>query len=69
MLTLEDYKKLCKCYKVSLKEDDMIADVKLCNDQHNVPYNDYNGNPLPLRTAEEWAHVYLKQEGKTLHLN
>lgn len=63
-ISMQQLKSIYAQHGADIPDSELPELLDVCNEQADVVYNDYNGNPLPPRTAEEWAHWFARQDAE-----
>ncbi len=59
-ISMQQLKSIYEQHGADVSERQLRDTLEQCNEQADVVYNDYNGNPLPPRTATEWASWFAR---------
>lgn len=59
-ISMQQLKSIYEQHGADVSERQVQESLEQCNEQADVVYIDYNGNPLPPRTATEWAHWFAR---------
>ncbi|MFV8981124.1 hypothetical protein [Serratia fonticola] len=63
-ISMQQLKSIFEQYGADVSERQLLDTLDQCNEQADEVYNDYKGNPLPPRTATQWAHHFARGEAE-----